>query len=133
MLLHCDLVVAGSDAFLQFPFVDLGITTEGAGSLLLPILLGHARTMDLLLTGRRVSADEALRLGLITRISPDPLPMALDLARDIAAKSPEAVAATKRLARKGLSEAVVSRFAEEIEAINGLLTTRTDVTDRHHN
>ena len=124
MLLHCDLVVAGPGAFLQFPFVDRGITAEGASSLLLPLRLGYARAMDLLLTGRRVHADEALRLGLVMQVSRDqpPLAMALDLARAIAAKPPEAVATTKRLARQGLSEAVLSRFEHEIEAINGLLT-----------
>lgn len=47
--------------------------------------------------------------------------MALDLARAIAAKPPEAVAATKWLARQGLPEAVLSRFEHEIEVINGLL------------
>ncbi len=126
MLLHCDLVVAAPGAFMQFPFVDRGITAEGASSLLLPLRLGHARAMDLLLTGRRVHADEALGLGLVTQVSRDqpPLAMALDLARAIAAKPHQAVAATKRLARQGLSEAILSRFEDEIQTINGLLAAR---------
>jgi enoyl-CoA hydratase/carnithine racemase len=47
--------------------------------------------------------------------------MLLDLARAIAAKPPEAVAAAKRLARHGLSETILSRFEHEIETINRLL------------
>jgi len=126
MLLHCDLVVAAPGAFLQFPFVDRGITAEGAASLLLPLRLGHARAMDLLLTGRRVHADEALSLGLVTRIGRDrpPLTEALDLARAVAAKPPEAVAATKRLVRQGVTERVLPRFEQEIQAINELLAIR---------
>ncbi len=126
MLLHCDLVVAAPSAFLQFPFVDRGITAEGAASLLLPLRLGHARAMDLLLTGRRVHADEAVLLGLVTRISRDrpPLAEALDLARAIAAKPRDAVLATKRLARQRATEGVVPRFEQEIKAINELLAAR---------
>jgi len=126
MLLHCDLVVAAPGAFLQFPFVDRGITAEGAASLLLPLRLGHARAMDLLLTGRRVHADEALELGLVTRISRDrpPLAEALGLAHTVAAKPHDAVAATKQLARLGATEGVLPRFEQEIEAINWLLAPR---------
>jgi enoyl-CoA hydratase/carnithine racemase len=123
LLLHCDVVVADPGAFLQFPFVDLGITVEGAGSLLLPQRIGAARAMDLLLTGRRIYADEALDIGLVSRISRDrtPLATALGLAREIAAKPAGAVAATKRLIRLSSLEAVSSRFEQEIAMINELL------------
>jgi enoyl-CoA hydratase/carnithine racemase len=123
MLLHCDVVVAAPAAFLQFPFVDIGITMEGGSSHLLPRLLGHARAMDILLTARRVHADEAYALGLVSRISRDepPRKAALTIARAIAAKPKPAVAATKRLARASLSGVLPARFEEELQVINGLI------------
>ncbi|MFE1603286.1 enoyl-CoA hydratase/isomerase family protein [Methylobacterium sp. ID0610] len=126
MLLHCDLVVAGPGAFLQYPFVDRGIIPEGAASLLLPLHLGHLRAMDLFLTGRRVLAEEALTLGLVTHVSRDrpPLDKALDLARTISAKSPEAIATTKQLVRQSLADSVMPRYEWEIENINKLLAIR---------
>jgi enoyl-CoA hydratase/carnithine racemase len=123
MLLHCDLVVAAPMAFLQFPFVDLGIAPEGGSSILLPRLGGHARAMEILLTGRRVPAEEALALGLVSRIAGAAQDEAAALARDIAAKLPEAVRATRRLLR---DDAVRQRFSEEIDTIGDLILRRRD-------
>jgi enoyl-CoA hydratase/carnithine racemase len=123
MLLHCDLVVATPAAFLLFPFVDLGITAEGGASLLLPRLVGHARAMEMLLTGRRVPAEEALVLGLVSRIAVAAEQEATALARTVAAKPPAAVRATRRLLRDA---AVRDRFAEEIAAIGELIQARRD-------
>ncbi len=124
MLLHCDVVIAAPAAFLQYPFVDIGITMEGGSSHLLPRLLGYARAMDILLTGRRVHADEAYALGLVSRISRDepPLKAAQALARSIAAKSKPAVVATKRLARRSLAEVLPARFEEELQTVNRLIS-----------
>jgi enoyl-CoA hydratase/carnithine racemase len=130
MLLHCDIIVGAPGAFLQFPFVDRRITAEGASSLLLPQRIGMARAMDLLLTGRRVFADEALSLGLISRIVRDqpPVAAAIEIAHSIAGKDVDAVAATKRLTRLGASESILPRFEEEIVAINALIVAaRTNV------
>lgn len=129
MLLHCDLVLAAPQAFLRFPFVELGITVEGGASLLLPLRLGHATAMEILLTGRRVPAGEALALGLVTRIceARPPAEEAEDLALAIAAKPPAAVRATKRLLRDA---AVRKRFAEEIDMIGDLLLHQRDNAPR---
>lgn len=123
LLLHCDLVVASPEAYLQFPFLDRGITVEGGGSYLLPLRLGYLKAIEILLTGRRVYADEAKELGLVTTVSGkgSAFADALSYAHEIAQKSPAAVVATKQLLRKNLSAALVPLFEEEIQQINELI------------
>ena len=125
MLLHCDIVLAQRDAFLKFPFVSLGISVEGGSSLLLPRRVGHLRAMDILLTGRRVPADEACRLGLVTEVADEPVvPHALERARTIARLDPQAVRATKRQLCAWQSQVLPGLFEEEIQTINQLLVER---------
>lgn len=123
MLLHCDVVIAASDAFLQFPFVSRGIAPEGASSLLLPQRIGAGRAADILLTGRRVDAAEALALGLISRISRETshIDAATAVAAEIAEKPKQAVVATKMLMKLEGAGAVSRRFEQEILAINDLI------------
>ena len=59
MLMHCDHVVASSDAHFATPFVGLGLVPEAASSLIAPRLMGQARAFSLLVMGRPLSADEA--------------------------------------------------------------------------
>ena len=70
MLLHCDLAYAADSARFQMPFVNLGLVPEGASSLVLPELMGHARAAELLMIGDKFSAQEAGRVGLVTRVYP---------------------------------------------------------------
>lgn len=122
MLLHFDVVVAAPDAFLVFPFVDLGITVEGGASQLLPQRIGRARAMEILLTGRRVHAEEALRLGLVSRVAREaPRDEAAELARLIASKPPAAVQATGRLVGHPSSDALCALIREEIGTIDELI------------
>lgn len=122
MLLHVDIVIADTAAVLRYPFVDLGIAPEAASSALLPARLGRARAMEIVLTGRPVAAAEALDLGLVSRIAEaDAFPEAMAIAREIAAKSPEAVRATKRLMTKCHGIDVAALMAEEICVINALI------------
>ena len=60
MLLHCDHVVAGSDARFTTPFVSLGLVPEAASSLLAPRLMGHRRAFEVLVMGRPLDATAAL-------------------------------------------------------------------------
>lgn len=124
LLLHCDMVVASPQAYLQYPFVDLGIVPEAASSLLLARQVGYRRSLELLLTGRAIPAQEALSLGLVTFLTKtdSPLEEAIALATGIAAKPAAAVAATKRLIRQDLSAMVDGRIGDEIEIINRLLS-----------
>ncbi|MDU8928995.1 enoyl-CoA hydratase-related protein [Alisedimentitalea sp. MJ-SS2] len=68
MLLHCDLVYAGRAATFAAPFVKLGVVPEAGSSVLLPAAVGMAMANDILLAGRVLNADEALKVGLISRV-----------------------------------------------------------------
>ena len=68
LALACDLRYAAAGAKLGVPFVKLGMHAGMAGTYLLPEVVGEAHARDLLLTGRVVEAEEALRLGLVSRV-----------------------------------------------------------------
>jgi len=123
MLLHCDIVIAGRDASLRYPFVSLGLAPEGASSLLLPQTIGRQRAMELLLTGRAISADEAVTLGLVTFIgkSADLMQEGMVLAGTIGNYPRAAVVATKTLLLGPSRSTVEHCFELEIETINELI------------
>jgi len=96
--LMCDLRFAAAGAKFTTAFVRRGLVAEHGSSWILPRLVGPARALDLLLSGRVVLADEALALGLVNRVvKPEVLlPTVLDYAKDLAANcSPAAMAAIK--------------------------------------
>ena len=64
----CDLRVAADDAVFGMPEAGLGLVPAAGGTQLLPRLLGPGRALDLLLSGRRFGADEALEYGLVTQV-----------------------------------------------------------------
>ena len=68
ILLHCDLVIASRGVKFRLPFANLGVSPEGAASVLLPQVVGQKMARDVLLTGRFFSAEEALSWGLINRL-----------------------------------------------------------------
>lgn len=86
LALWCDLRVAGTSAVFGVFCRRWGIPLVDLGTVRLPRLIGHSNAMDLLLTGRGVSGDEALRMGLANRLVDDghALPAAIDLATDLA-------------------------------------------------
>src|SRR3954471_3292587 len=88
--LACDIRYAARGARLGAPFVKLGMHAGMAATHLLPNVVGEAHARDLLLTGRLVDADEALRLGLVSRVldADTFLEEVLDVARGIAATAP---------------------------------------------
>ncbi|HEV2851759.1 MAG TPA: enoyl-CoA hydratase/isomerase family protein [Thermoanaerobaculia bacterium] len=102
LALSCDLVLATEDARFGQPEIELGCFAPVA-SALLPARIGPGRTLDLLLTGRNLTCDEAERLGLVTRrIREGGLDRALaHLATGIAARSTPVVRLTKKAVRAG--------------------------------
>jgi enoyl-CoA hydratase/carnithine racemase len=105
--LHWDIRLAGESTRITFVFVKRGLVPEAASTWILPRIVGLSRASELLLTGRLVRAQEALELGLVSRVVPDAelLPTAQAMAREIATgTAPVAVALTKQLIWRFLSE-----------------------------
>jgi enoyl-CoA hydratase len=106
----CDLRVAGSNLRMRFPGAELGVPV---GPARLVTLCGLATAKYLLLTARNVSADEALRMGLVHRVAPAAATeaSALELAAEVAAHPPEAVARLKQMLHRW--DGVLERSADE--------------------
>jgi enoyl-CoA hydratase/carnithine racemase len=112
LALLCDMIVASESAELGQPEITLGIIPGGGGTQRLARVIGKQRAMELVLTGRRIPAEEARQLGLVNVVAgkKDWLEQALDLAQVVAARPPLAA----RLAK----EAVLA--AEEMALSAGL-------------
>jgi enoyl-CoA hydratase/carnithine racemase len=95
--LGADIRVVHPQAKLSLMEVKWGLVPDMGGIPLLRDLLAHDELADLIFTGRVFDGAEALRLGLATRLSEAPLEAAMQLAEEIASKSPDAVRAAKRL------------------------------------
>lgn len=70
LALACDLRVASEDARLTQAFVKIGLVPDSGGTYLLPRIVGHARALELSITGDVVDASRALELGLVSRVVP---------------------------------------------------------------
>ena len=95
LALACDLRYASPAATFSAPFARLGMHPGMAATYLLPEVVGVARARDLLLTGRRVGAQEAYDIGLVSGVADDVVAHALEVARGIADSAPIAVRLTK--------------------------------------
>ena len=116
LALACDVRVVGATAFFQANFVRLGIHPGFALSTLLPRFVGPGRAAELFLTGRRVGAEEAARIGLAEQLvaEGDELSAALALAEQIASGAPLAVSSTRATLRAGLAEAAARAMDHEL-------------------
>ena len=98
LALSCDLIVAARGTFLGLPEARVGLLPAGGGTQLLARSIGEARAKELIFTGRRVDADEALGMGLVAKVVDrgDLDRVAMDIAHDICRSSPVAVREGKR-------------------------------------
>jgi enoyl-CoA hydratase/carnithine racemase len=103
LAVRCDLRVMDPAAEICFSEVRLGLMPDWGGGAALVHLLGASAAADLVLTARRVPADEALRMGLVNRISPpdQALETALAMAETIMANGPQAVRRALEVIRAG--------------------------------
>ncbi len=103
LAMSCDFILASERAVFGQPEVSLGVIPGFGGTQRLTRLVGRARALELLLSGRHVDAAEALRIGLVNRVCPAATLMdeALALARSIAAQAPVAVRLSKEAVQRG--------------------------------
>jgi enoyl-CoA hydratase len=128
LTLACELRIASTSAVFNATGIVNGLTsTEMAASYLLPRLIGAAHSNDLLLTGRRIDADEAFRMGLVSRVVDDDaiVDEALAMAAGICEFSPYGVAMTKDILWVNL-ETTSLDSAIEIEDRNQLMLGFTE-------
>jgi enoyl-CoA hydratase/carnithine racemase len=106
LTLMCDLRVAAQNASFAESFVKLGIVPGDGGAWLLPRVVGFSKACEMALTGDSVDAEEALRIGLVSRVVADDglIDAAKALAQRIAANPTHAVRMTKRLLREAGSQ-----------------------------
>ena len=125
LALCADLRVAGEGAQFGQPEVLLGVIPGLGGSQRLPRLIGPSRAKDLIFTGRYVTAAEAAAIGLADRVVPDAqvYDTALELARQLAAGAPLALAAAKRAIDNGLQTDLVTGCAIERLEFAGLFAS----------
>lgn len=121
--LYCDLRIASEDVVFGLPEVGLGILPAAGGTQTLPRVLGLARSIDMLLTGRRLGGQEALQAGLVNLLVPREklLQSADEVVRRIAALDPVVVRNAKQAVLRGLDMSLgqglelESRLAAEIK------------------
>lgn len=108
MALMCDLRVCSQKAKLAESYIMMGLVPGDGGAYFLPRVVGLARALELLFTGDAISADEALRIGLVNRIVPHERLMqeTLELARQIASRPPLAIRMMKRAVYQGLTSSL---------------------------
>jgi enoyl-CoA hydratase/carnithine racemase len=128
LALACDIRVAAKGAKLGLPETSLGLIPGGGGTQRLPRLIGLSRALDLLISGDRIDAEEAYRIGLVTRLAATPeeaLAEAMRLAERIAASPPTAIAYVKEAAKAGLETDFLAGLKLE-KALFALLTSTHD-------
>jgi enoyl-CoA hydratase/carnithine racemase len=117
---QCDLRLASSQARFAWNFVHRGLVPDtGAGTWLLPRIVGVQPALKLLYTGEMIDADEALRLGYVLDVLPSEelLPAAMSLANTIAAGSPHSLGLIKSLVHEGLTAPVDDHMARHTSAL----------------
>jgi enoyl-CoA hydratase/carnithine racemase len=123
LALHCDLRLAAKNTVLGYPEVKHGMIS-GVSAMRLPQVIPQAKALEMMLLARNMTADEALRIGLVNAVVDDVQSEAQVWAAAIASYSPVAVQATKRLALfpQRLSEAEKT----EIAAVRDLVESRDE-------
>jgi enoyl-CoA hydratase/carnithine racemase len=119
--LAADIRMAAPDTRLSVMEIKWGLIPDMSITRTLPRLVGIDVAKELTYTGRVVSGEEALRLGVVTRLAEDPLAAARELADEIAGKSPDAVRGAKRLFDEGWIGSARQTLALEAQIQLGLV------------
>ncbi len=111
----CDMIVASDSAVFGQPEINLGILPGAGGTQRLTRAVGKALAMEIMLTDRRLSADEACQAGLVNRVAPQAefMAQAIDIAQKVARRSQVAVRLTKEAINKAHESALSEGLAFE--------------------
>jgi enoyl-CoA hydratase/carnithine racemase len=125
LAMSCDIRIADQAAGLGLPEVSLGVLPGAGGTQLLPRLVGMGRALEMMLTGKIISAEQGLAMGLVDRIAQpgNALKQAVELAGRIGANAPLAVAEIKAAAYATFSEPLDRGLAIETEGFARLCDT----------
>jgi len=126
MPLLCDVRLAAEEAQIGFLFGRMGVMAELGSTYLLPRLVGTARACELMLTGKRFTAAEAERMGLVNRVVPraDLLAAARALAEEMAQCAPLSVTLTRQAIYQGMESSFEAQLRFEGYALDYLYRTR---------
>ncbi|MDN3020387.1 enoyl-CoA hydratase-related protein [Streptomyces sp. S.PB5] len=125
LAMMCDLVIAGESAVFGQPEIRLGVIPGIGGTQRLTRLVGKAKAMDLVLTGRTMDAREAEAAGLVSRVVPDEqaLPEALSAAETIASYGRTAVRAARECVNQSLETGLRDGIRYERRVFHALFAT----------
>lgn len=125
LALACDLIVAGEQAIFGLPEPTLGLVPGGGGTQRLARAVGGYRAQEVLLTGRRLTAQEAQDWGLVAALAPagEEVRVAQELADGIARQAPLAIRALKRLVGEGADAPLETALSYEQQTLIGLYAT----------
>ena len=115
----CDIVVTAESARFTMAYTGAGLTPDGSSTYFLPRIVGLKRALELTLTNRVLSAQEALEWGIVTRVVPDAelLAQAHALGAQLAAGPTKAYGAAKRLLHSGWTETLETQMEHESQSI----------------
>jgi enoyl-CoA hydratase/carnithine racemase len=119
--LAADIRIVAPDVRMSVLEVRWGLIPDMTGTQLLPQVVGLDVAKELTFTGRMVEGEEAVRIGLATRVSDTPLDDALALAREIAGKSPQAIRGAKALLDMAGTVSLAEGFQAEERTIGALI------------
>ncbi|MFZ4515123.1 MAG: enoyl-CoA hydratase/isomerase family protein [Acidimicrobiia bacterium] len=127
MAMACDLRVAASNAVMGLPEIDHGFVPAGGGTIRLPVLVGRAKAMEMILLGQRVGADEALAIGLVNRVvGQGELDVTvLEMAQLLAARPLRALREAKRLVRWNARRSRTEALDDELDTLIALMEEAT--------
>jgi len=126
----CDIVIAAESARFTMAYTQIGLTPDGSSTYFLPRIVGLKRALELTLTNRVLSVQEALDYGIVTRVVPDAelLAQADTLSIQLAAGPTKVLGASKWLLHRGWTETLESQMEHESQAITAIAHT-TDVNE----
>ncbi len=123
LLLHCDFVYAARSAYLQVPFVKLGLCPEFGSSLILPSLMGHQRAADLLYFGDAFSAEKAQSVGIVNEVVDDAelMNFALEKCKLLRSRPASALRSTKKLMKQEIRKIAPELMRQERDVFGNAL------------